>query len=97
MRIYKNKAFHKWATKEGLNNKALLEAVTEIEKGLIDANLGGHLYKQRVAVGGKGKSGGVRILLAYKPADKVFFIYGFVHFIDEIRQLSIENIYHSNY
>jgi hypothetical protein len=51
--------------------------VTEIEKGLIDANLGGHLYKKRVAVGGRGKSGGVRTLLAYKSADKVFFIYGF--------------------
>jgi hypothetical protein len=41
-----------------------------MEKGLFDANLGGHLYKRRVTVGGKGKRGGVRTLLA-------FFIYGF--------------------
>jgi hypothetical protein len=77
MRIYKNKIFNKWAAKEGLSDVALTKAVTEIENGLVDANLGGHLYKKRVALGGKGKSGGVRTLLAYKSGDQAFFIYGF--------------------
>lgn len=53
-------------------------AVDEMERGLIDANLGGHVVKKRVAVGGRGKSGGFRTLLAYRSGDKAFFIYGFV-------------------
>ena len=77
MRIFKNKAFSKWATKEGLDDDALRAAVDEMERGLIDADLGGHVVKKRVAVGGRGKSGGVRTLLAYRVADKAFFVYGF--------------------
>lgn len=77
MRIFKNKAFTKWAEKEGLNDDALQIAVDEMERGLIDADLGGHVVKKRVAVGGRGKRGGVRTLLAYKSGDKAFFMYGF--------------------
>lgn len=77
MRIFKNKAFSKWAAKEGVDDAALLAAVEEIERGLIDADLGGHVVKKRVAIGGRGKSGGVRTLLAYKIANKAFFVYGF--------------------
>lgn len=77
MRIFKNKAFSKWAVKEKVSDQALKDAVEEIGNGLVEANLGGHLYKKRVAVGGKGKSGGVRTLLAFKVDDKTFFIYGF--------------------
>lgn len=77
MQIFKNKAFNKWAAKEGLDDDALTSAVEEMERGLIDADLGGHVMKKRVAVGGRGKSGGVRTLLAYKRGDKTFFVYGF--------------------
>jgi len=52
-------------------------AVTEIGNGLIDADLGGHVIKKRVALIGRGKSGGARTLLAYRVADKAFFVYGF--------------------
>ena len=77
MRIFKSKAFNKWAAKEQVNDQALIKAVADMERGLIDADLGSYLYKKRVAVGGKGKSGGVRTLLAFKLGDKAFFIYGF--------------------
>lgn len=77
MRIFKNKTFSKWAAKEGLDDDGLRAAVDEMERGLIDADLGGHVVKKRVAVGGRGKSGGVRTLLAYRVADKAFFVYGF--------------------
>lgn len=77
MRVYKNKAFSKWATKEGLNDEALLSAVDEIELGLIEADLGGHVVKKRIALEGGGKSGGVRTILAYKVGNKAFFVYGF--------------------
>jgi len=77
MRIFKNKAFNKWATKEGLCDSVLRAAVVEIERGLIDADLGGHVVKKRVAIDGRGKSGGVRTLLAYCVNNKAFFVYGF--------------------
>lgn len=77
MRVLKNKAFSKWAAKEGISDSALKTAVEDMEKGLVDADLGGHVFKKRVAIGGKGKSGGVRTLLAYKVGDKAFFVYGF--------------------
>ena len=77
MRIFKNKAFNKWAAKTALSGDTLRAAVDEMERGLIDANLGGHVVKKRVAVGGRGKSGGFRTLLAYKSGDRAFFMYGF--------------------
>ena len=77
MRIFKNKAFKKWTEKVGLSDDALRIAVDEIERGLIDADLGGYVVKKRVAVGGRGKSGSVRTLLAYKSGEKAFFVYGF--------------------
>ena len=77
MRIFKNKAFSKWAAKEGLEDESLRAAVDEMVRGLIDADLGGHVVKKRVALPGRGKSGGVRTLLAYKIGNKAFFVYGF--------------------
>ncbi|AEF56343.1 type II toxin-antitoxin system RelE/ParE family toxin [Marinomonas posidonica] len=77
MRIFKNKAFHRWAIKEGLADSALITAVDEIEKGLVDADLGGHVFKKRVALGGRGKSAGARTLLAYRFGQRAFFMYGF--------------------
>jgi hypothetical protein len=77
MRIFKNKDFNKWAAKEGIEDNTLVNAVDEMERGLINADLGGHVFKKRVGTVGRGKSGGVRTLLAYKLDDKAFFIYGF--------------------
>ena len=77
MRVFKNKLFSKWATKEGLSDEDLLNAVAEIENGLIDADLGGSVLKKRVALAGRGKSAGSRTLLAYRISDKAFFVYGF--------------------
>jgi hypothetical protein len=77
MQIFQTKWFAHWADKEGLSSQVLCAAVTEISQGLVDANLGGHVVKKRVALGGRGKSGGVRTLLAFKINDKAFFMYGF--------------------
>lgn len=65
MRVFKIRHFCKWADKEGLNNRMLLLAIQEIESGLIDADLGGNVYKKRVATNNCGKSSGSRTLLAY--------------------------------
>lgn len=61
MRVFKNKEFSKWTAKESL----------------IDADMGGHVVKKRVALAGRGKNGGFRTLLAYKAGNKAFFVYGF--------------------
>lgn len=77
MKIFQIKWFARWATKEGLLDQALRDAVCEMTQGLVDANLGGHVFKKRVGLGGRGKSGGVRTVLAFKVDDKAFFLYGF--------------------
>ena len=53
------------------------QVITEIELGQYEASLGGYLYKKRVALGGKGKSSGARVIVAFKCEDKAIFIYGF--------------------
>lgn len=77
MQVYKSKWFNKWADKEDLTDRDLSSAVKEMASGLIDADLGGHVMKKRVALQGQGKSGGARTLLAFKVGDKAFFMYGF--------------------
>lgn len=77
MWIFKIKGFSKWAVKEGLDDNSLRLAVGEMEAGLVDAVLGGHLFKKRVALEGRVKSAGVRTLVAYKSNHRAFFVYGF--------------------
>ncbi len=77
MQIYKSKWFTRWADKEGLTDNALKNAINEMEKGLIDADLGGHVYKKRAPIEGQGKSSGLRTILAFKVGNKAFFMYGF--------------------
>ena len=77
MWVGKTKLFAKWADKEGLTDAALRKAIAEINAGSVEANLGGDVYKKRIAIPGRGKSGGARTLLAFKKDDKAFFIYGF--------------------
>jgi len=77
MRIFKTQWFTKWAKKEKLPDSSLVAAVEEMEQGLVDADLGGHVMKKRVALPGRGKSGGARTIIAYQVEDKAFFIYGF--------------------
>ena len=77
MRVFKTRMFARWADRDGVSDAALLVAMDEISRGLIDANLGGHVYKKRVGIGGRGKSGGVRTLLALRVGDRAFFVFGF--------------------
>lgn len=76
-RILKRKDFAKWQAGEKLPDTALCEAVKEMEDGLIDADLGGFLYKKRVARPGGGKSGGYRTLLSARIGSRYVFLHGF--------------------
>ena len=77
MRTFKTRLFSRWAADEGLTDRILAEAVNEMERGLVDANLGGHMYKKREALPGRGKRGGFRTLLAYRKGVRAFFVLGF--------------------
>lgn len=77
MRALKTRTFQRWADKAGVTDAALLDAMKQIERGLIDADLGGNLYKQRVALPGRGKSSSTRTIIATKFAGVLFFLYGF--------------------
>lgn len=77
MRIFLTRWFARWVAKESLSSSALCRAVHEIESGLVDAHLGGNVIKKRVAAAGRGKSGGLRTILAVRLGDKSFFIYGY--------------------
>ena len=77
MRIFKTKLFHQWAEEIDLSDKALVGAIKEVEQGQFEASLGAYLYKKRIAIGNKGKSGGIRTIIAFKQEDKAFFVYGF--------------------
>ncbi len=63
--------------KEGLSDAGLINAVAEMEEGKIDANLGGRVFKKRVAFPGRGKRGSARTLIAYQDSKKAFFMFGF--------------------
>jgi hypothetical protein len=77
-RIFKTRTFARWMSKAEVSNVALIKAISEMEQGLIDAELGGCLYKKRVALIGQGKRGGARTIVASKVNDRWFFLYGFL-------------------
>ena len=76
-RTLKRKDFARWQAKEGLPDTALCDAVAEMQAGLIDADLGGFLYKKRIARRGGGKSGGYRTLLSARMGNQYVFLHGF--------------------
>jgi hypothetical protein len=73
MRIFKNGWFSRFAEREAISDEELKAAVADIENGRFDADLGGGVYKQRLARSGGGKSGGYRVIVFFKKNDKTFF------------------------
>jgi hypothetical protein len=87
MRVFKTKSFARFARREGIADEDLCEAVRQAERGLIDADLGGSVIKQRLAREGQGKSGGFRSILLFRQGSQAFFVYGFAKSDqDNIRQ-----------
>jgi hypothetical protein len=75
--IYKTKGFARYARRERLNDAALCEAVERANRGIVDADLGQGVIKQRVARPGQGRSGGFRVILFYRLGNRVVFVEGF--------------------
>lgn len=77
MEIYKVKAFLRFARSEGIKDGRLIEAVERADAGLVDADLGGGVIKQRVAREGQGKSAGYRTILLFRQGERAIFAFGF--------------------
>lgn len=77
LRIFKTKWFDKFATKNSIDNLTLIEAVERAKNGLIDADLGCGVIKQRIAREGQGKSRGYRSIIIIKYEQIAFFVFGF--------------------
>ena len=77
MRIFKTKWFVRYARHERLGDHSLRDTIERAESGLLDANLGSGIIKQRIARTGQGRSSGYRLLIAYRSGDRAVFLYGF--------------------
>lgn len=78
MSVYKTRPFSRLARKYGLSDETLKKAVDEMRRGIIHANLGGNVYKQRVPLDGRGKSGGSRVIVAANLKERWIFIHCFL-------------------
>jgi hypothetical protein len=77
VRVFVTKWFARFERHERISDASLAEAVRRAERGLVDADLGGGVLKQRVARPGKGRSGGYRVLIAYRAKARAVFLFGF--------------------
>jgi hypothetical protein len=77
LRIFAVRWFVRFARKESIGDKRLCDAVERARRGVIDAQLGAGLIKQRVARSGSGRSGGYRVLIALRTRWRAVFLYGF--------------------
>jgi hypothetical protein len=78
MQKLKTKWFNKWAKKQKLTDEKLLVSIKDMEKNLSTSNLGGGLFKVRVASEGSGKSSSFRTIVVYRKDDRVVMVYGFM-------------------
>jgi hypothetical protein len=77
VRIFTTKWFGRYVRRERIADDGLREAIDRAGRGLIDADLGRGVIKQRVARPGQGRSGGYRMLVAYRAGERAVFLYGF--------------------
>jgi len=77
MHVYKTRTFARWMRSEDLADRDLRPAIAEMQQGLVDARLGGSLFKKRVPRAGQGKRGGYRVIVAGNVGGRWFFLFGF--------------------
>ena len=76
-RAFNTRHFGRWMRKTDLSDALPCKAVVEVVAGLIDADLGRGVVKKRVALPGRGRSGGARTLVATNRGKRWFFVFGF--------------------
>ncbi len=77
MRVFLNRSFQRFCVKAKISEEALSEAIERAEQGLIDADLGGGVIKQRIPRPNEGRSGGFRSVVIYRTNERSFFVHGF--------------------
>jgi hypothetical protein len=77
VRTFNTKWLVRYARREWITDRSLSDAIERAARGLIDADLGGGIIKQRVAREGQGRSGGYRMLVAYWARARAVFFYAF--------------------
>jgi hypothetical protein len=77
VRVFKTKWFRRFARRERIADTMLCEAVARAGQGLVDADLGGNVIKQRIARKGQGRSGGFRSLIVFRSEDRAVFVFGY--------------------
>jgi len=75
--VYKTKWFARFARKARIDDQALWKAAAAANSGVVDADLGSGIVKQRVARQGEGKSGGSRTFLVIRKQDRAVYVFGF--------------------
>ena len=65
------------ARREGIDDTALCEAVRRAEQGVVDADLGGGVIKQRIARPGQERARGFRSIMVFRRGEQAFFVHGF--------------------
>ena len=71
--LFGNKPFMRFVKDFGASNEDLLEMVASIP----DADLGGGVFKFRLARAGEGTSGGARTIVAMKAKTRAVMMFGF--------------------
>lgn len=79
MRVFKNKWFTRWVNRENISDAVLLNAGAEVAAGKVEADLGGGLFKKRLARTGGGRRGGYRVIVGYRRpnTERIIFLYAF--------------------
>jgi len=77
MAVFMTKAFARFADKAKLAGASLMTAAEAVVAGNRDAELGGNVFKHRIARRGAGKSGGFRTIILFRAGGHCFFVHGF--------------------
>lgn len=76
-RVFKTRTFGRWSRRAHIPDEVLCAAVAQMVAGLIDADLGGHVFKKRIPMPGRGKRSGARTIVGSNLEDRWFFLFGF--------------------
>lgn len=78
LRLFKTAWFARFSEKESIENEMLWSVVERLERGLVDADLGGGVFKQRMSRSKTDRAKGLRVIILYRHGDKAFFMYGYL-------------------
>ena len=77
MNAYLPKSFQREADSNGVSDEDCREAIRSAERGLIDADLGQGLIKQRISRGNQGAARGSRAVVFYRRGKVAVFLHIF--------------------